>query len=196
MTPKNFHGLPACIGIGLSAGGLDAMKTILPALPKDFPSAILIVQHILSETPSQLEFIFSKICKMQVREAKEGDKISPGNIIFAPPDHHMIVNSRRQIELYDGPQEKYCKPAINPLFRSIAYEFGVKSMGIVLTGANDDGAEGLLHIARAGGTTVIQDPQDAEFFSMPKGALKLVEPDYLLSLNRISNLLLSIAATK
>ena len=166
------------------------MKLLLPQLPENFPSALLIVQHILSETPSQLEFIFSHICKMKVAEAKQGVPVTPGKILFAPPDFHMVIDNNRRIKLLDAPQEKYCKPAINPLFRSIAYQFGANSMGIILTGANDDGAEGLAYIAKAGGISVIQDPKEAEFFSMPKAAAEMISPDYLLPLNQIIQLLL------
>lgn len=192
MPIPNRSEIPACIGIGLSAGGLPALKAILPLLPENFAAPVLVVQHILGKTPSQLEYIFSRICNIHVTEAREGDRILPSRVLFAPPDYHMAVNHNHRIVLIDGPNVKYCKPAIDPLFKSIAAVYGRNSMGMVLTGTNDDGAEGLLAISRAGGRTVIQNPETAEFKLMPKSAAKLVKADFTLNLEQFAPFLKSL----
>ena len=183
---------PELIVIGTSAGGLRPLRYIASSLPSTFPACVLAVMHISAE--SALASILSRNATMKVKVAETNDPIAPGAFYVAPPDHHLLVREGT-VELSRGPRENRARPAIDPLFRSAALAYGERVIGVVLTGFLDDGAAGLLAIKRAGGVAIVQDPEDAEFPSMPATALARVEVDYCTNLVELPALLESLTGS-
>jgi len=141
------------IVIGASAGGVEALTHVLPALPADFRPAVLIVVHVRSDAPSLLPGLFSARCKLPVVEPDDKDDIAGGTIYVAPPGYHMLVEPDRSISLSVDPPVRFSRPSVDVLFESAALCFADTLLGVVLSGANDDGARGLVVIQRAGGDT-------------------------------------------
>ena len=192
MTPH----LPRVDGIviGTSAGGVEALSRILPSIPATMAAAILIVVHIPRERPSLLGEIFRAKCPMPVEEAIDKAQIKPGHIYFAPADYHLLVDAGPQVALSVDDVVQYSRPSIDVLFESAADIYGNRLLGVLLTGGNEDGAAGMAYISACGGTTVVQDPAEALAATMPAAALKLMTPTYVLRLDDIRDLLVSIAA--
>lgn len=178
------------IVIGASAGGLRALKALLPALPHDFPCPILIVQHISPKSDNYMSRMLNEASAIHVKEADEKEKLRAGTAYIAPPDYHLLVEADQTLSLSADDKVNYSRPSIDVLFESAADAFGSQLIGIVLTGANADGAEGLLAVKRAGGYTLVQDPEDAESKAMPLAAIHLVNPHSILRLDEIIRLLL------
>jgi two-component system chemotaxis response regulator CheB len=181
--------------IGTSAGGVDALTRILPSLPATMRAAILVVIHIPRERPSLLPEIFRHKCAMRIEEAVDKADVQRGCIYFAPPDYHMLVDHGPQIVLSVDDMVQFSRPSIDVLFESAADVYGENLLGILLTGGNEDGASGLAYIAQCGGTTVLQDPVEAEASTMPQGALKLMTPSHVMRLDEIAGLLTTISNT-
>jgi len=180
------------IVIGASAGGLNAIKTILTPLQAGFAAPILIVQHLSSHSDGYMARYLNEICKINVKEADEKEKILPGNVYIAPSNYHLLVEKDETITLTVDPKVNYSRPAIDVLFDSAAEVYRDELIGIILTGANSDGSEGLKKIKALGGLTIVQDPSTAEADFMPKAAIKSTEVDYILSLNKISDNLIKL----
>ncbi|MFC5137690.1 chemotaxis protein CheB [Actinomycetospora rhizophila] len=161
------------IGVGASAGGVEALLELAAGLEPDLPATVLVVLHQPAEAPTVLPQLMDKRCALPVRHAENGDGLVPGTVLLAPPDHHLLVVGDR-VEVTRGPRENGHRPAIDPLFRSMAVELGPSAIGCVLSGLLDDGAAGLLALVRHGGTAVVQDPEEAHFPSMPRSALDQV----------------------
>ena len=159
------------IVIGASAGGVEALTPVLPALPADFRPAVLIVVHVRSDAPSLLPGLFSARCKLPVVEPDDKDDIAGGTIYVAPPGYHMLVEPDRSISLSVDPPVRFSRPSVDVLFESAALCFADTLLGVVLSGANDDGARGLVVIQRAGGRCWVQDPHTAVSDAMPLGAI-------------------------
>jgi two-component system chemotaxis response regulator CheB len=159
------------IVIGASAGGVEALTHVLPALPADFRPAVLIVVHVRSDAPSLLPGLFSARCKLPVVEPDDKDDIAGGTIYVAPPGYHMLVEPDRSISLSVDPPVRFSRPSVDVLFESAALCFADTLLGVVLSGANDDGARGLVVIQRAGGRCWVQDPHTAVSDAMPLGAI-------------------------
>ena len=159
------------IVIGASAGGVEALTHGLPALPADFRPAVLIVVHVRSDAPSLLPGLFSARCKLPVVEPDDKDDIAGGTIYVAPPGYHMLVEPDRSISLSVDPPVRFSRPSVDVLFESAALCFADTLLGVVLSGANDDGARGLVVIQRAGGRCWVQDPHTAVSDAMPLGAI-------------------------
>ncbi len=176
------------IVIGTSAGGLDALRTIARGLPGDIPAAILIVMHTSPEGPNLLPELLSRAGPVEVAKAVNGAPIEHGKIYVAPPDHHLLVKGNC-ISLSRGPKENRSRPAIDPLFRTAAAAYGPRVVGVILTGMLDDGTAGLSAVKARGGTSVIQNPEDALYPSMPNSALHYVGADFLLPISQIAPLL-------
>ena len=179
--------------IGASAGGVEALSEILPALPASFRPALLIVLHLPRERPSLLADIFENRCALPVREADDKEPVEPGTVYFAPPDYHMLVEKSRQIALSTDEPVHYSRPAIDVLFESAADVYADRLLGIILTGANADGAAGLHAVHRAGGITVVQRPDSAKVPLMVVSALQRNPADFVLSLAEIAALLKGLA---
>jgi two-component system, chemotaxis family, protein-glutamate methylesterase/glutaminase len=178
--------------VGASAGGVRALQLLAAQLAPDFAAPILAVQHVGSY-PSVLPSLLSRQGPLPAAHAVDGQALVPGQITIAPPDHHMLVE-RDVVRLTRGPKEHHARPAIDPLFRSAALAWGPAAIGVVLTGLLDDGTPGLQAIKQAGGTVVVQDPQDAESPSMPMNALRHVEVDHKVPLASMGALLTRLAA--
>jgi two-component system, chemotaxis family, protein-glutamate methylesterase/glutaminase len=179
--------------IGASAGGVEALSEILPALPASLRPALLIVLHLPRERPSLLVEIFANRCALPVREADDKEPVEPGTVYFAPPDYHMLVEKSRQIALSTDEPVHYSRPSIDVLFESAADVYADRLLGIILTGANADGAAGLHAVHRAGGTTVVQRPDSAKVPLMVVSALQRNPADFVLSLPEIAELLKGLA---
>ena len=177
------------ITIGTSAGGIQALKTILQQLPPNFPASIHIVQHLSNEAPSNLTAVLAKASQLPIAFAKDGESIEPGCIYLAPPDFHLILELGR-IKVIRGPRENRMRPAIDPLFRTAAVAYRSYATGIILTGMLDDGTAGLQAIKACGGMAIVQDPNDAEYSSMPESAIANVEADWIVPVSDIPDLLI------
>lgn len=181
--------LPArVVAIGASAGGVEALRTLAAGLPADLAAAVLIVLHIPSYAKSQLPAILSRAGPLPAKQAEDGETIEAGRIYVAPPDRHLLVRAGR-IHLSSGPRENHSRPAIDPMFRSIAREYGSRAIGVVLSGALYDGSAGLLAIKARGGIAIVQDPNEAIADSMPRSALRLVDVDEIAPAGEIGRLL-------
>lgn len=159
------------IVIGASAGGVEALNRLLPALPAGFRPAVLVVVHVRSDVPSLLPELFAARCRMEVVEPDDKATIAGGTIYVAPPGYHMLVEPDGSISLSVDPPVRFSRPSVDVLFESAALCFGDALLGIVLSGANDDGARGLEAIRLAGGRCWVQDPQTASSNAMPLGAI-------------------------
>jgi two-component system chemotaxis response regulator CheB len=178
---------PAIIVIGASAGGVEALRVLVAGMPPDLNAAVFVVLHVGTHK-SELPSLLAQAGGMPARHATNGEPIEAGHVYVAPPDHHMVIEPGR-ICLTKGPRENWARPAIDPLFRSAADAYGRGVIGVILTGALNDGTAGLYRIAQAGGTTVVQDPADAVNPSMPQSALAHVDVDYCLPLAELPELL-------
>jgi two-component system, chemotaxis family, protein-glutamate methylesterase/glutaminase len=164
---------PVVIGVGASAGGVEALLTLAEGLDAGLDAAVLVVLHQPAEAPTVLPHLMDKRCALPVRHAEDGEAVVAGTVLLAPPDHHLLLLDGR-VEVTRGPRENGHRPAIDPLFRSLALGAGPRAVGCVLSGLLDDGAAGLLALVRHGGTAVVQDPEDALYPSMPQAALDQV----------------------
>ncbi|MEE4358454.1 MAG: chemotaxis protein CheB [Desulfococcaceae bacterium] len=171
--------------MGVSAGGMDALQTILASLPEDFPVPILIVQHISPHSDSYLARYLDSVSPLGVKEADEKDSILPGEVYLAPPNYHLLVEDDRTLSLSVEERVNFARPSVDVLFETASDVFGPHLVGIVLTGANGDGSRGLKKIAQKGGLTLVQSPDTAYAQEMPKAALALLSPDYILPLHEI-----------
>jgi len=167
------------IVIGASAGGIQALTTLVAGLPRDFPASLVVVVHIPPYAISRLPEILSRSGPLPAAHARHGEAIEPGRIYIAPPDRHLLVRAG-WIELSRGPRENHCRPAIDPLFRTAARVYGARVIGIILSGALYDGSMGLLAIKTRGGMAIVQDPQEAIVDSMPRRAIERVEAEHVL----------------
>lgn len=180
------------IVIGASAGGIEALKELVAALPKDFAASLFIVQHIAPQSPGVLPDILTRYGNLYAANARNGEPIEKGRIYVAPADHHLLVEATGYARVTRGPKENRFRPAVDPLFRSAAHAFGWRVIGVILTGGLDDGAAGLAAIKERGGAAIVQNPAEALAPSMPLNALAHVSVDYCVPLAAIAPLLLRL----
>jgi two-component system chemotaxis response regulator CheB len=178
--------------IGASAGAVEALTVVLSQLTPAFPLPIVITVHLPASAPSLLPALFSEKCALMAVEAEDKQPLAPGVAYFAPPDYHVLVEPSRVVSLNADAPVNFSRPAIDVLFESAAAALGPQVLGILLTGANSDGALGLHAIQRAGGYTVVQDPKTALASAMPEAALRLFRPDQVLGLTEIAALLATL----
>lgn len=178
--------------IGVSAGGMRALETILPLLPAQYDLAVLVVQHRSKTSGDFLYTYLDTLCALKVLEAEEKQNITAGNVYFAPPGYHLQVEMDKSMSLSVDSPVNFSRPSVDVLFETAAEAYGDKLVGVVLTGANADGARGLARIQKLGGTTVIQNPVESEAAQMPEAAIAAVGGDYVLSLVEIGKLLASL----
>jgi two-component system chemotaxis response regulator CheB len=167
------------IVIGASAGGVEALRTLVRGLPKALDAAVFVVLHMPASGPSRLAEILQRCSALPVVRARDGETIRRGHVYVARPDYHLTLEEET-MRLTRGPRENRHRPAIDALFRSAAYTHGGRVIGVVLTGELDDGTAGLWSIEQRGGTAVVQDPEDAESPSMPRNALQYVRTEHVL----------------
>jgi two-component system, chemotaxis family, protein-glutamate methylesterase/glutaminase len=180
------------IVIGASAGGVDALSALLPALPRGYRGSVLVVLHLPRERPSLLVDIFGPKCALPVREAEDKEPVAPGTIYFAPSDYHLLVDQGPELALSADAPVNFSRPSIDVLFESAAEVYRRRLLGIILTGASDDGAAGLEAVFRAGGTTCVQDPATAYASLMVDAALRRVPAHHVLDLAGIAALLRTV----
>jgi two-component system chemotaxis response regulator CheB len=176
------------IVIGSSAGGVMALKELIASLPADFEVPIFIVQHIAPQVHSYMPEILNHSGGLKARHPEDGEQIRKGHIYIAPPDHHMLIEENH-ILVKKGPKENRFRPSVDALFRSAAYTYKNGVIGVILTGMLDDGTSGMWTINRMKGITIVQDPLDALYRSMPQNVLEHVDVDYIVPLAYIPELL-------
>jgi len=178
--------------IGGSAGAMTALTKLLPVFPAGYPVPIVVVQHLHPwQDDYHLEH-FGDQCALAVKEARDKESIEAGNIYFAPPNYHLLINDDRTFSLSIDDKVNYARPSIDVLFESAVDVYAPWLVGVILTGANNDGAQGLRLLKEKGGIAIVQDPQTAESGYMPKAALEATRVDYVLSLPEIGKLLQEI----
>jgi two-component system chemotaxis response regulator CheB len=184
--------MPFLIVIGASAGGLPVLEEMLRRLPTDFPAIICLVVHI----PPWRKSFLASVLTVEGRTAVEPmnhQPLSAGRVYVAPPDHHLMVEDGQAL-LWHGPKENRQRPSVNALFRSAAVSYGPRVIGVVLSGALEDGATGLWWIKRHGGVAIVQDPRDAQFPTMPESALAAVEVDHCVPAKDMPELLVRLVS--
>jgi two-component system, chemotaxis family, protein-glutamate methylesterase/glutaminase len=179
------------IVVGASAGGIRALSAVLGGLPPELPASILAVVHIPPYSRSALPLLLSNAGPLPAKAAEDGEKLSRGKVYVAPPDRHLLVE-RGRLRLTRGPRENRVRPCVDTLFRSAAVDLGPRVVGVVLSGALDDGTAGLWAVKDRGGATVVQKPADAEYPDMPQSALANVEVDHVLSAGEIGRCLAAL----
>jgi two-component system chemotaxis response regulator CheB len=182
--------------IGVSSGGIDALKILLPCLSADFAAAVIVVQHRHSDSGNLLVQVLQEHCQIVVKEAEEKEPIRPGIVYLSPANYHLLIEADRTFAFCVSEKVNYARPAIDVLFETAADEYQNNLIGIILTGANHDGSQGLKKIKQHGGLTIVQDPTTAEAEIMPKAAMAATTIDYILPLQEIGFLLNHIVGGK
>ena len=186
------RGIDAVV-LGASAGGVEVLSALFPKLPLGCSLSFMIVMHIPRERPSLLPEVFATRCVLPVREAEDKERVQPGTVYFAPPDYHLLVDRGPELALSDDEPVHFSRPSIDVLFESAADIYRERLLGVILTGANRDGASGLAAVGRAGGRTVVQEPSSAMAPFLPEAALLEGPVDAVLSLSELQELFSSMA---
>ncbi|MCB2180605.1 MAG: chemotaxis protein CheB [Desulfobulbaceae bacterium] len=173
------------IVIGVSAGGTEALGKILPELPENFPLPVTVVQHMHPSQDAFLSRYLNERCAVTVKEASDKEPVQPAHVYFAPANYHLLIEENRTFSLSVDEKVHFSRPSIDVLFESAVDAYGSCLVGIILTGANRDGASGLKLIKQSGGMAIIQDPATASSCYMPKSAVDAVDADYILPLDDI-----------
>lgn len=166
--------------IGASAGGVEVLTKLLPSFKKPSPLSIALVLHLPKNGPNLIPELLRHDCSFDLRETASGEELKSETIYMAPPDYHLAVESNGTLTLSSDDVINYSRPSIDYLFEEAAHAYGKQVMGVLLTGANEDGAQGLKKISAMGGVSLVQDPLDAVCPTMPESALKLIKPDIIL----------------
>ncbi len=183
--PKNKQSPFQAVVIGVSAGGLDALSTLLPALPATFGLPVIVCQHVREDAEGYLIEHLGAKCRIRVAEAEEKQGIEPGCVYIAPPGYHLLVELDKTFSLSVDLRVNYARPSVDVLFESAADAYLGKLVGVILTGANSDGSKGLRKIKECGGLTIVQDPESAYANAMPRAAIQETQPDHILPLEKI-----------
>jgi len=182
--------------IGASAGGIDVLKNILSKLPSNFVLPIIIVLHMKDDKHSNISEYFRNHCNLEVKEAENYMQIKKSEVYFAPPNYHILVEKNETLTLSVEDKVNYSRPSIDVLFETAADVYGKDLIGIILSGANGDGSEGLLEINKRGGLCIVQDPKTAEMDKMPIEAINKVDTDYILTVDGIAEALIEYTNLK
>jgi two-component system, chemotaxis family, protein-glutamate methylesterase/glutaminase len=181
--------------VGASAGGVEALRALVGKLPRDLPAAILVVLHVAPDSKSVLPRILSGAGPLPAKHAKDGEALETGRIYVAPPDRHLVVEDGA-VRLTRSPPEGGHRPAVDTLFRTAARFHGARVVGVVLSGALDDGTAGLVAVKQRGGVAVVQDPEEAICADMPRNALENLQVDHCLPTAEIAALIGKLAHEK
>lgn len=179
--------------IGASAGGSAALGQFLPLLPPDYPLPVVVVQHLHPQQEGAALLYHLGNCALRLKEAEEKQPVLPGCVYFAPPNYHLLIEDDRTFALSVDEKINFTRPSIDVLFESACEVYGRGLVGVILSGANQDGAAGLSAIKQRGGLTIVQDPSTAEVPYMPRAALAATQVDYVLPLKQIGELLVGVA---
>ena len=180
------------VALAASAGGLTALSRVLAALPDDFPAVIVIVQHLDPRHRSLMADILSRRTLLQVKQAEEGEQVSPATVYIAPPNRHLLVNPDATLSLSQSEMVHFLRPSADLLFESVAASYRERAIAVVLTGTGSDGAMGVQAIKKMGGTVIAQDETTAEFFGMPSAAIQSGSVDFVLPLDEIPTALVTL----
>ena len=178
--------------IGVSAGGVNALKVIFTSISESFKIPVIIVQHLHPQSDSFLADYLNSISHMHIKEAEDKEPICAGTVYIAPANYHLLIEDDKTLSLNTDERVNYSRPSIDVLFNSAADVYSSKLIGIILTGANDDGVRGMQKIKRHGGLTIVQDPKNADADFMPKSVITKVTVDHVATLDKISVLLENI----
>ncbi len=181
--------IPPAVVMGCSAGGMGALRTVLSGLDKGFPCPVIVVCHTGSEDVTTFCELLELASTLPVREARERQSAVPGIVHVAPSGYHLLMEGDGRFALSVDERVSFARPAIDVLFESAASAFGRHLVGVIMTGANYDGAAGLLAVRRNGGMAVVQDPVTAQASAMPQAALDVAGSDYCVPLDEIAPLL-------
>lgn len=173
--------------IGASAGALGALGRILPALPADFPLPIMLVVHVPPDKESMLASLLDDKCALRVKEAEDKEKAEAGTVYVAPPDYHLLVERDMSLSLSNEEEVQFSRPAVDVLFETAADAAGDGVVAIVLTGGNEDGAQGLRAVMKAGGVGIVQEPETAFCAAMPEAALAACPQALILELDAMAS---------
>ncbi|MDP9127526.1 MAG: chemotaxis protein CheB [Pseudomonadota bacterium] len=182
------------VAIGASAGALDALAGILPHLPENYPVSVMVVVHLLADRPNPLVALLQPKCKLPIKEAEDKEPALAGTVYLAPAGYHLLIEENKHLSLSNDDPVSHARPSIDVLFEAAADAYGPDLTGVVLTGANSDGAKGLKAIAGAGGMALVQDPAHSYAAAMPQAALKECPCARALSLAQIATHLREITA--
>jgi two-component system chemotaxis response regulator CheB len=190
------HTRPAfwVVGVAASAGGLTALRQILEVLPRDFPAAIVIVQHLSPHHKSYLAEILARCTPLRVKQAEDGDRLHRGEAFIAPPDRHLLVNPDGTLSLTRSGRVHHVRPSADILFASMALACQERAIAVVLTGGDEDGASGARLVKAMGGTVIAQDEASSQHFDMPRAAISTGVVDYVLPVTQIAPLLSYLAS--
>ena len=180
------------VAVAASAGGLNALSLLVRGLPREFPAALLIVQHLDPRHRSLIADILSRRTQLRVKQAQEGEAIEAGSVYIAPPDHHLLVNGDHTLSLTHTELVHFVRPSADLLFESVAASYKDRAIGVVLSGSGSDGAMGVQAIKKMGGTVLAQDKGTAEFFGMPGAAADTGCVDFALPLQEIAPALVAL----
>jgi two-component system, chemotaxis family, protein-glutamate methylesterase/glutaminase len=194
MTREEMKTIYETILIGVSAGGMRALTEIIPRLPEDFSVPVIVLQHLGPDGGDYLATHLDQISAVRVKEAEEGEVVEPGTVYTAPAGYHLLLEDDRSFALSGEPPVNYSRPAIDVLFESAVQVCGEQLIGLILTGANSDGAKGLAEIKAAGGLTIVQNPETAEADAMPLAAIRASSVDHILDLGGIAPFLCGIVS--
>lgn len=178
--------------VGSSAGGIRALGHLLAPLPSDFPLPIIVVQHLHPESESYLPKILAAHCALPVKQAEEREVIQAGSVYIAPPNYHLLIEEDRSFSLSLEPPVRYARPSVDVMFETAVYAYRDKLIGIILTGANDDGSYGVKKLKQMGGYVIVQDPKTAEAEAMPTAAIAAAKVDKVLPIEQVGLYLLQL----
>lgn len=182
------------IVIGVSSGGLSALKFIFSALPADFSIPIIVVQHVSPRSDNQWIQLLNDKSDLLIKEADEKETIEKGNVYIAPANYHLMVERDKTLSLSIDERVNFARPAIDVLFDSAADAYENNLIGIILTGSSSDGTQGMKRIKKFGGLTIAQDPRTAESAYMPGSVIAAVQMDHILTLDGIIDFLIKITS--
>lgn len=180
------------IVIGTSAGGMQVLKKIFDSMPANYNAAFIVVQHIGPRSDGWWISFLNDSSELTIQEAEEKEEIKKGHVYIAPPNYHLLVEKDKTFSLTIDERVNFARPSVDLLFETAAEAYKDRLIGIVMTGSNNDGANGLKRIQEAGGLTLVQDPVEAEWKGMPEAAIESAAPHHILTLNEITELLLEL----
>jgi two-component system chemotaxis response regulator CheB len=182
------------VALCASAGGFNALLSVLSKLPDDFAAPIVVVQHLDPRHRSVMAELLARRVGLRVAQADEGDRIAPGLVLIAPPDNHMLVNADGTISLTRTQLVHFVRPSADLLFESVAASFTDRALAVVLTGTGSDGSQGVVAVKKMGGTVIVQDEGSSEFFGMPGAAIRTGCADFILALDEMAPALVKLIA--
>ena len=189
---SDLHKKYSAIVLGTSAGGLSALSVLLADIPARYTVPIIVAQHRSKDSRELFEEVLQSKCHIKIKQAEEKETLANNMVYIVPPNYHLLIESDRTLSLSSDAPVRYSRPSIDVLFESAAIAYGDKLVGIILTGANDDGAVGIRAIANRGGLTIAQNPQEAEYPFMVQAAIATKKIKYIWSLATIRNFLLQL----